>query len=115
MLKLLHILTLQRLNLLSQQMKDRLEPVIATHGIASFLYARAMRCPFPLGEPAIARLPDYAALYAVAVLQGPFKLGEPAIARNIYSAIHYATCVLGLRENQATEWAHSVAQSSTFP
>jgi hypothetical protein len=71
------------------------EPAIAKDTRCSYWYAsEALKGPFPLGEPAIAKSPEYAYLYARDVLKGPFPLGEPEIAKTAGRAYSYAIEVL---------------------
>ena len=49
---------------------------------------------FKLGEPAIAKEPNYSYLYAYYVIKGRFELGEPAIAKDAQLSYWYAANVL---------------------
>lgn len=57
----------------------------------AYYYARfILMGPFPAGESAIAKSPQYASYYAQYVIKGPFPAGEPAIATDAFYSYGYA-------------------------
>ena len=67
-----------------------LEPAIAKDPMRAVLYARdVIREPFPEAEPVIAKSAFMSRLYAEYVLRGRFPLGEPTIASHFGEANRY--------------------------
>lgn len=73
------------------------EKVIATSDVYSHAYAmHILKNRFPLGEPVIAKSPDYSFWYAKFIGER-FELGEPAIYSKPYLATDYTRFLLKLK------------------
>lgn len=90
------------------------EPAIARSPRHAEVYARvAIKGRWPEAEPTLAESAASSYDYALSVLEGPFPAGEPAIARDPEYGYLYAFRVLNMDRDAAKEWGKNYLAGHT--
>ena len=77
------------------ELRPKLESTIAKDAEHAYWYAVFVKGKFPEGEPAIAKNPKFARLYAAAIGKGRWRPGEAAIATDARESYEYAKIIQG--------------------